>query len=167
MATPKKRRVERPRLRVSFGSNILQEKDYMTTKRTFKIPPRGRISAHQIFGSHFSQKETKQSPKTPISLAGRPSLELAVPCYTRTFAELTKGTMVDEISPLLPEDLESGTFDILEPDNISRSVSRRANPASRVSVKFTTKDSAESREVKSRNSLFFVKNHSRKGFLIK
>jgi hypothetical protein len=165
--TPIKRRVERPRLRVSFGSNILQEKDYMTTKRTFKIPPRGRISAHHIFGSHLAKSDTKQSPKTPISLAGRPSLELAVPCYTRTFADLTRGTMVDEISPLLPEDLESRTFDMLEPENISRSVSKRALPDSRVSVKFTSRDSVESGDLKSRNSLFFVKNHSRKGFLIK
>jgi hypothetical protein len=165
--TPKKRRVERPRLRVSFGSNMLKENECMTTKRTFKIPSRGRISAYHIFGSHVSQTDTKNSPKTPISLAGRPSLELAVPCYTRTFAELTRGTMVDEISPLLPEDLESRTFEMLEPDNISRSVSKRAQPDSRVSIKFTSRDSAESGEVKSRNSLFFAKNHSRKGFVIK
>lgn len=55
--TTPERRVDRPRLRVSFGSNILQEKDYLTTKREIKIPPRGRVSAHHVFGKHqFTQK---------------------------------------------------------------------------------------------------------------
>lgn len=49
--TPEKR-IERPRLRVSFGSNILQEKDYLTSKRQIKMPPRGRVSAHHVFGNY-------------------------------------------------------------------------------------------------------------------
>lgn len=89
--------------------------------------------------------------------------------YTRNLGESTRGTMFDEISPLLPPPgFGMKTFDILEPDNISRSKSRKSRPTPRVSIKFASKDSVDERKHHPiRNSVFFLKNISKKGFLIR
>ena len=68
--TTPERRIERPRLRVSFGSNILQEKDYLTSKRQIKMPPRGRVSAHHVFGSHHLTGRCQTVPKDSNFVSG-------------------------------------------------------------------------------------------------
>jgi len=74
---------------------------------------------------------------------------------------------MDEISPLLPGDIASGTFDNLDIDNASRSRSKKTRATPRVSIKLPSKDSIEVGGTRSRNSIFFLKNTSKKGFLIK
>lgn len=75
--TTPERRIERPRLRVSFGSNILQEKDYLTSKRQIKMPPRGRVSAHHAFGSHNMLPRCQAVPKDSNFVSGTAKFGLA------------------------------------------------------------------------------------------